>query len=87
MPYVVTEACTRDMACVEVCPVECFYDIGTQLVINPEECIDCGSCEAECPVEAIFEEDAVPEEHKSAIEKNRAAFEGGEKPPVATPPD
>ncbi len=87
MAYVVTEACTRDMACVAVCPTECFYDIGTQLVINPEECIDCGSCEAECPVEAIFEEGAVPDEHKGAIEKNRAAFEGGEKPPVATAED
>ncbi len=83
MPYVITEACTRDMACVAVCPTECIYDIQTQLVIDPEECIDCGSCEAECTEDAIFEEDEVPEEHKGAIEKNKAAFEGDDKPPLA----
>ncbi len=87
MPYVITEKCNRDMLCVAVCPTECIYDIGSQLVIDPEECIDCGSCEAECPAEAIFEEDAVPEESKDSIERNRAAFEGDEKPPLATPPD
>jgi ferredoxin len=55
MTYVVTEACIRCkyMDCVEVCPVDCFYEGENMLVIHPEECIDCGVCEPECPVEAI----------------------------------
>jgi ferredoxin len=56
MTYVVTEACIRCkyMDCVEVCPVDCFYEGETMLVINPSECIDCGVCEPECPAEAIL---------------------------------
>lgn len=56
MTYVVTEACIRCkyMDCVEVCPVDCFYEGANMLVINPDECIDCGVCEPECPVEAIL---------------------------------
>ncbi|MFA5040964.1 MAG: ferredoxin FdxA [Bdellovibrionales bacterium] len=56
MPYVVTEACIRCkyMDCVEVCPVDCFYEGENMLVINPDECIDCGVCEPECPAAAIF---------------------------------
>jgi len=46
------------------------------LYINPEECLDCGACEAECPVEAIFEEDDVPDEWKNFIEVNAKAFAG-----------
>jgi ferredoxin len=55
MPYVVTEACIKCKYtdCVEVCPVDCFYEGENMLVINPEECIDCGVCEPECPIEAI----------------------------------
>jgi ferredoxin len=55
MTYVVTEACIKCkyMDCVEVCPVDCFYEGETMLVINPNECIDCGVCEPECPAEAI----------------------------------
>src|ERR1700756_2408603 len=55
MTYVVTEACIKCkyMDCVEVCPVDCFYEGENMLVINPEECIDCGVCEPECPAEAI----------------------------------
>ena len=54
--YVVTEACIRCkfMDCVEVCPVDCFYEGENMLVINPDECIDCGVCEPECPAEAIL---------------------------------
>ncbi|RMG10198.1 MAG: ferredoxin family protein [Deltaproteobacteria bacterium] len=87
MTYIVTEPCigTKDTACVAVCPVDCFYDIGEMLVICPDECIDCGACEPECPVEAIFEESAVPEDQQRFIEINYKAFEGGNKPPVATP--
>ena len=55
MTYVVTENCIRCkyMDCVEVCPVDCFYEGENMLVIHPDECIDCGVCEPECPVEAI----------------------------------
>lgn len=55
MPYVITEACkdTKDRACVDVCPVDCIYEGPEQLYIHPDECIDCGVCEPECPVEAI----------------------------------
>ena len=56
MTYVVTEACIRCkyMDCVEVCPVDCFYEGDNMLVINPDECIDCGVCEPECPIDAIL---------------------------------
>ena len=60
MTYVVTDACIRCkyMDCVEVCPVDCFYEGENMLVINPSECIDCGVCEPECPAEAILK--AIP---------------------------
>ena len=56
MPYVVTESCIKwkYMDCCEVCPVDCFYEGENMLVINPDECIDCGVCEPECPAEAII---------------------------------
>ncbi len=56
MTYVVTEACIKCkfMDCCEVCPVDCFYEGENMLVINPDECIDCGVCEPECPAEAII---------------------------------
>ena len=56
MAYVVAENCIKCkyQDCVEVCPVDCFYEGENFLVINPEECIDCGVCEPECPAEAIF---------------------------------
>ena len=55
MTYIVVDACIRCkyMDCVEVCPVDCFYEGENMLVIHPDECIDCGVCEPECPVEAI----------------------------------
>lgn len=55
MTFVVTEACVKCKYtdCVEVCPVDCFYEGDNMLVINPDECIDCGVCEPECPAEAI----------------------------------
>jgi ferredoxin len=55
MTYIVTDACVKCkfMDCVEVCPVDCFYEGENFLVINPDECIDCGVCEPECPVDAI----------------------------------
>jgi ferredoxin len=56
MTYLVTENCIKCkfMDCVEVCPVDCFYEGENFLVINPDECIDCGVCEPECPAEAIL---------------------------------
>ncbi len=55
MTYVVIESCIKCklMDCVEVCPVDCFYEGENMLVIHPDECIDCGVCEPECPLEAI----------------------------------
>ncbi len=55
MTYIVTDACIRCKYtdCVEVCPVDCFYEGENMLVIHPDECIDCGVCQPECPVEAI----------------------------------
>lgn len=56
MTFVVIDACIRCKYtdCVEVCPVDCFYEGENMLVINPDECIDCGVCEPECPIEAIL---------------------------------
>lgn len=56
MTYVVTEACIKCkyMDCVEICPVDCFYEGENMLVINPQECIDCGVCQPECPIDAIL---------------------------------
>ena len=71
MTYVVTEACIKCKYtdCVEVCPVDCFYEGENMLVIHPDECIDCGVCEPECPAEAIIP-DTEPEVEKW-LELNR----------------
>ena len=77
MTHIITEPCidSKDKACIDVCPVDCIYDIGeNQLYIHPEECIDCGVCEPECPVEAIFEEEEVPGEWNHYIKKNYDFF-------------
>ena len=72
MTFVVTEACIKCKLtdCVEVCPVDCFHEGPNFLVIDPEECIDCTLCEPECPVEAIFHEDNLPEEWAAFTELN-----------------
>ena len=64
MAFIVTESCIKckHTDCVEVCPVDCFYEGPNFLVIHPEECIDCALCEPECPVDAIFSEDELPED-------------------------
>lgn len=67
MTFVVTEKCIKCKYtdCVAVCPVDCFYEGENMLVINPDECIDCGVCEPECPVEAIkSDEELKPGEEK-----------------------
>ncbi|MBK8907970.1 MAG: ferredoxin family protein [Rhodospirillales bacterium] len=65
MTYVVLENCIRCkfMDCVEVCPVDCFYEGENMLVIHPDECIDCGVCEPECPAEAIVPDTEPGVEH------------------------
>lgn len=72
MTFVVTEKCIRCKYtdCVEVCPVDCFYEGPNFLVINPSECIDCALCEPECPVNAIYSEDDLPEKYQSYLELN-----------------
>ncbi len=66
MTYVVAEPCIncKYTDCVAVCPVNCFYEGVNFLVIHPDECIDCGACEPECPTTAIFEESELPEKWK-----------------------
>ena len=72
MTYVVTEACVKCKYtdCVDVCPVDCFREGPNFLVIDPEECIDCTLCVAECPVEAIYAEDDVPAGQQDFIALN-----------------
>jgi len=72
MTYVVTESCIKCKYtdCVDVCPVDCFHEGPNMLVIDPDECIDCTLCVAECPVEAIFAEDDVPEDQRSFTKIN-----------------
>ncbi|MDA9211026.1 ferredoxin family protein [Methylophilaceae bacterium] len=72
MTYVVTEGCIqcKYTDCVDVCPVDCFVEGPNFLAIDPEECIDCTLCVAECPAEAIFADDDVPEDQQEFIEIN-----------------
>lgn len=83
MAFVITEPCvgTCDTACTEVCPMDCIAGPENpeplnekQLFINPEECIDCGACAPECPVEAIFYEDDLPHKWQHFLHKNAAFF-------------
>jgi len=72
MTFVVTEQCIKCKYtdCVEVCPVDCFHEGPNFLVIDPDECIDCTLCEPECPVEAIFADDELPEGQEAFVEIN-----------------
>jgi|TARA_R110002074_G_scaffold402287_1_gene606285 ferredoxin len=72
MTFVVTEACIKCKYtdCVDVCPVDCFHEGPNFLVIDPDECIDCTLCEPECPVEAIYSEDELPEGQEAFIKLN-----------------
>lgn len=78
MTYVIAEPCinVKDKACVQVCPVDCIKggEDDPQLYINPKECIWCGACEVECPVEAIFHEDDLPEQWKHYQQVNAEYF-------------
>ena len=81
MTYYITETCIdlKDKACVEVCPVDCIHPIDGEdepmLYIDPDECIDCGACEPECPVEAIFAEEDMPEDQSRFVDINTKYFE------------
>ncbi len=72
MTHVVTQACIgcRDMGCSHVCPMECFHIGPEMLYIDPDSCIDCEMCVAECPVDAIYHEDDLPEESAADRELN-----------------
>ncbi|MFT6188894.1 MAG: ferredoxin [Oleispira sp.] len=72
MTFVVGDNCIKckHTDCVEVCPVDCFYEGPNFLVIDPDECIDCALCEPECPAQAIFSEDEVPADQQQFIELN-----------------
>ncbi len=72
MAFVVTSNCQRCRFtdCVDVCPVDCFHADEDMLYIDPDECIDCGACVPECPVEAIYDETQLPEEQEEWIALN-----------------
>lgn len=72
MTFVIGEACIKCKLtdCVEVCPVDCFYEGPNMLVIHPDECIDCALCEPECPVDAIFAEDELPDDQQEFLALN-----------------
>jgi len=76
MTFAVTEACIRCKYtdCVEVCPVDCFYEGENMLVIHPDECIDCGVCEPECPADAIVPDTAPDAERWIAINAKYAVL-------------
>src|SRR5437870_2452069 len=84
MAYVITQPCidVKDKSCIDVCPVSCIYfetdELDRKLYIHPDECIDCGACEPECPVTAIFEESAVPDEWREFIELDKSWTTGGD---------
>lgn len=71
MPFVITEPCidVKDRGCAEVCPVDCIYEAEEQLMIHPEECIDCYACLPACPVDAIYRDESVPDPWVSFIAK------------------
>lgn len=72
MTYIVTDNCIRCKYtdCVDVCPVDCFYEGPNFLVIHPDECIDCGLCEPECPADAILHEDDLSDEQEVFFQLN-----------------
>ncbi|TCK22233.1 ferredoxin [Pseudonocardia endophytica] len=76
MTYVIAGGCVdlMDRSCVEVCPVDCIYVGDRKLYINPAECIECGACEPECPVEAIVLETFAGPEEVPHVEDNAAFF-------------
>ncbi|MDR1448954.1 MAG: ferredoxin family protein [Propionibacteriaceae bacterium] len=86
MTYVIAQPCVdvKDKACVDECPVDCIYEGNRMLYINPDECVDCGACEAVCPTEAIFYQDDLPDDQAIYLQINAAFFEGIGAPGGAT---
>ena len=78
MAFVITEPCigVKDAGCLAVCPVDCIVstDADEMYYINPDQCIDCGACAPECPVDAIFEESEIPEQYQSYVKINADYF-------------
>jgi len=82
MAYIITEGCTKDAACVDVCPVDCIhprkdeegFEKEEMLYVDPTACIDCGACVPGCPASTIYAAEDVPEHLKGYIERNAAYF-------------
>jgi NAD-dependent dihydropyrimidine dehydrogenase PreA subunit len=76
MAFAIVSACidVMDRSCIEVCPVDCIYEGGRKLYINPDECIDCAACEPVCPVEAITEADYAPAAEAAFVADNSVFF-------------
>lgn len=91
MAFVVTEPCIKCKFtdCVDVCPVDAFHEGANIVVINPDECIDCGACEPECPTSAIYAEEDVPEKWSQFVQLNSQYAQawpgiGAKQDPMAT---
>jgi ferredoxin len=82
MAYVITDTCTKDELCVEVCPTDCIhpkkdeaaFEPATQLYVDPEGCVDCGACVSVCPTESMFAVEDVPADKQEYIAKNAAHY-------------
>jgi len=82
MTYVITDTCTKDHLCVDVCPTDCIHPKAdepkneevTQLYVDPAGCIDCGACVPVCPSESLFAAEDLPEDKKEFLEKNAAYY-------------
>jgi NAD-dependent dihydropyrimidine dehydrogenase PreA subunit len=77
MTYVVTSACidVKDRSCIAECPVDCIYEGGRMMYIHPNECIDCGACEAACPVSAIWFAEELRGPDTEYVQANASFFE------------
>jgi len=89
--YIIAEPCIdiKDRSCVDVCPVDCIHEAGRILVIDPEECIDCGACLPECPIEAIVETEEESPDWAVINKDLTPAFKGKPQPtprPANDPP-
>jgi NAD-dependent dihydropyrimidine dehydrogenase PreA subunit len=76
MTYVITSACidVKDKSCMLECPVDCIYEGGRMLYIHPDECIDCGACEAACPVSAIWYDQDLTDDNRQFLAANASFF-------------
>ncbi len=72
MTHVIAEPCigVKDKSCLAVCPVDCIHEGEQQLYVDPEECIDCGACQSECPVGAVFTDLTIPEQWRDYVRLN-----------------